>query len=424
MNYIDYIKKHKDDINTTCRKVNYKDIYKKSFDDVKNDDFKRVLAEFKEKGELGRADIFKEVEEGNLYKAFFMIILWGGIFQSNLNWVLESIKEDDVNKKKDPTNKTSTEKLQDIYHLVNIGDIHGAFAKMITNTYGNNRIKGINVSFLTKILYFFDISNRGENTLIFDKWSMLEHCALIASSNESFTDYYHIERSGENNIKINPIPQKDKYDIYEDFIIRMNNLEVSAEKLEEFLFGYKFGSKQDNECQEIDKKNGRKNYSNPRRFVVNYLQTILGDSIQNTNNNNKKKSTRTNQKRNKDSKASKTSNSILPKKNKEKGDELIGGRWITLSGEPFSLFVAKRPNKYYFCQLCYKFEDDVVKRNSFDINTLSDVQKILMRFNKTPWYPRNTRAWKTYKYVKFSGNNAEADAIALYNDILSFIEKI
>ena len=113
---------------------------------------------------------------------------------------------------------------------------------------------------------------------------------------------------------------------------------------------------------------------------------------------------------------------ILPEKNK--GDRPIGGEWVTLGGKPFLLFVAERPNKYYFCQLCYKFEDDVVKRNSFDINALSDVQKILMRFNKTPWYPRNTRAWKTYKYVKFSGNNAEADAIALYNDILSFIEKI
>lgn len=113
---------------------------------------------------------------------------------------------------------------------------------------------------------------------------------------------------------------------------------------------------------------------------------------------------------------------ILPDKNRN--DRPLKWKWVTLNGEPFLLFAAERPNECYFCQLCYKYEDDVEKRNSFDINTLSDVQMILERFNKAHWYPRNTRARKTYKYVKYSGDNAKTDAITLYDDILSFIEKL
>lgn len=123
------------------------------------------------------------------------------------------------------------------------------------------------------------------------------------------------------------------------------------------------------------------------------------------------------------SKRQSPSDSILPEKNRKKGDMMLEWKWVTLNGEPFLLFAAERPNECFFCQLCYKYEDDVVKRNHFDINALSDVQMILKKFSKTSWYPRTSKAWKTYKYVKFSGNNAKSDTITLYNDILSFIEK-
>ena len=423
MNYIEYIRDNKSKIKATCKTVSYEDVYKKSFEKVDNEDFQKALAEFKQKEVLRRSDIFEIVDNKDFNKAFFLILLWGGIFQSNLNWVIRSIKEDDSNKNR----KSLLEKLLETYDLVNLGNTRSAFTKMIQNTADNNRIKGVNISFLTKILYFFDDTKQGEKALIFDKWSRLEHCALIASQNEDFSEYYSIKKSGKNNVTIEVAQGKDECALYEDYIKRMNDLDVPAGKLEEFLFGYKFGSKQDKECKDIDKENDRKDYSNPRRFVVNYLQNILGDSFGDTSSANKKGLTITNQKRSKNlmrekKKASDTSNHFLPKKNQN--DNLLKWKWVTLNGEPFLLFAAERPNECYFCQLCYKYEDDVEKRNSFDINTLSDVQMILERFNKAHWYPRNTRARKTYKYVKYSGDNAKTDAITLYDDILSFIEKL
>ncbi len=433
MNYIDYIKEHKDDINATCKKVSYKDIYKKSFDNIDNVVFKEVLIEFMKKDELERTDIFNEVEEGHLYKAFFMIILWGGIFQSNLNWVIKSIEEDDKNKQKDSKNKTLTEKLQDTSHLVNIGDIHSAFRKMTTNTPGNNRIKGINVSFLTKILYFFDSSRRGEKALIFDKWSKLEHCALIASSNENYSDYYHIEKSDKNNIKIEVVRGKDEYELYKDYIKRMNKLEVPAGKLEEFLFGYKFGSKQDKECKEIDKKNHLENYSNPRRFVVYYLRTILDASIGNTDNNNKKESTRSNQKRKENPKANNKSVSVPPKKNK--GDKPIdnptpllyqmkakdGGHYVLeeekLIINSISLILARTKRGSHFCGFWNK---DVPNTN---LDLISEIQDIIsnLSLSSLPW---KNKPEYSRKYVMYQNQDSYRKAKELKDKISEYIQNM
>ena len=155
------------------------------------------------------------------------------------------------------------------------------------------------------------------------------------------------------------------------------------------------------------------------------MLTILDNSFGNTGSANKNGSTKTNPKRNTNhkkekKKASNTRDFILPQKNKWMGDELIEGKWITLNGEPFRIFVAKRPNKFYHCQLCYKYEENESKRNGFDINTIPDAIKIIQKYNDKEWH---NGKWKTFKYVKFEGDNAKSEAKAFYKDILSFIEQ-
>lgn len=158
----------------------------------------------------------------------------------------------------------------------------------------------------------------------------------------------------------------------------------------------------------------------PRR-----LDYIVWRYMRNQNNKkeNKPKPTES-QRRNKNNvvnKASNTSDIILPHKNRN--DRPIKWEWVTLNGENFLLFVAERPGKYHFCQLCYEFEDDPIKRKDFNINSMSEVQNIIHSYTEKKWYPRQPNARRTYKYVKFEGDNAESEALAFYNEVLSFIKQ-
>ena len=119
----------------------------------------------------------------------------------------------------------------------------------------------------------------------------------------------------------------------------------------------------------------------------------------------------------KQGKSNRLCENILPAKNKN--DELIKGEWVTLNGVPFRLFVANRKDKGYFCQLCYKHEEDREKSSVFDIKKVQDVQRMFNEFDNEKWH---TGGKKTWAYVMYEGNDAEEKAKALYNKILLFVK--
>ncbi len=244
------------------------------------------------------------------------------------------------------------------------------FQKMKDSKNKEYHIDGINVSFFTKIFYFTSQIHGNTKLLILDK---------------KMWDVYNSFRiaNGKAPKKFGECTYND-YINYCDIICSIPDIK-NPDKLEAFLFEH-------------------------NNVVKSFLPPQSKDSKNPKINNKKSKKT------------DNLSDNILPQKNKGKRDELIAGRWITLNGEPFRLFVAKRPNEFYFCQLCYKHEEDESKRRSFDINTISDAIKIIHKFSDNEWC--KGRKWKTYRFVKFEGDNAESKALALYNDILSFIEKL
>ncbi|MCR4932291.1 MAG: hypothetical protein K5918_07645 [Bacteroidales bacterium] len=371
MNYIEYIKEHKDDINTTCKKVFYKDIYKKSFDDLKNEVFRKVLAEFKNKGEMERADIFKEVEKGNLYKAFFMIILWGGINKSNLNLVISYIesKGEEIFVK---------EHLQETSKLVNDNKVSEAFNRLKKGTY---HIDGIGVSFFTKLLYFFDTSKLGEKALIFDKWSKKEHCALLISDDTvDYKQYYTLTKSG-NQIGVKCTA--DELKLFLDYIQRIKNIssiikQPNIGKVEEFLFG-------------IPKL---RTSSNPRRVLNDFLFHYCQES----NTQSKKKV-----------KASQSKQS-----NKNGNDRIILEYEALYNDLICKLFVAYEESRGYYCEIRYKNHT-----NESD-NILLD--GLIEKYEPSKWFHRKDTYKKPYRYIVFGkgeGNcqNACDLAYRIKNDL-------
>ena len=262
MNYIDYIRSNKKLIKEPLKIKQYKGI--------------------------SRKDIFSLVDNRDFYKALMLILDWGGAFQSNRNRVL-GMKED------------VKSKLERTYNLVNGTDevqcdVEKAFRLMFdkpSNDEQDNRINGIGVSFLTKVLFFFDKSKKGKKALIFDKWSQIEHCALIIANNERLDDFYRIIQT-KRSIKITSY-QKDIYYLYDDYMTRMRSIATdlgmdNIGKLEEFLFGYSLGSKEDKECQQHDKTQHIVDSSNPRRFLLNYLKDYCNKkTVTNKKETNSKK---------------------------------------------------------------------------------------------------------------------------------------
>lgn len=396
MNYIDYIISNKEKAKTLECEVKYEDIFKKSLMDVTIPGFQDVLNEFAEKKSMTRNDIFKEVENGNLYKAFLMIILWGNLNQKNINRVA--------------TCKNIEERLKNTYNLLNgtnekKRNVELAFSMMedageeANKT--NNHINGIGVSFFTKILYFFDKSKK---CLIFDLWGRREHCALIESGEGNVSDYYILKVKSRSII-----PEKKRkvkfFEIYMDYVKRINvvanKIGIVPEKLEEYLFGYVIGSKQDKECQENDIRNQLKSPSNPRRFLVDYLNAIQSNTIDNEGECQSEKS---------------TSSKKIRKKWGQ--NDILEGEWLPLNNTSIFLFVGRMPNtkikkQKYFCELNF------MKKIDKNINIVA--KPIFDKFGLPmySWISDNHQ----YKFVEF-GNDAKGlvEAKALMKAISDYVK--
>ena len=389
MNYIDYIKEHKDDITATCRKVTYKDIYKKSFDDIDNVIFQKVLCEFKEDALITRNDIFERIDKNNLTESFLRIILWGGLNPANINRVMCDFDGAET-------------KLKNTFNLINGNasdniqrDISKAFREMSFG--GNNHISGISTSFFTKLLYFFDQS---KECLIYDRWGRLQHCALIASindPNDPVKKYYTLIN---DNDKIVPSIAKGKsdWDLYCDYMIRMQSIakdiNVGVDKLEEFLFGY-YQRKYDKE--------------NPRRFLHEILLPLCEVT-------NKDSMTMNNICQRDEWSPFCKLKSLKRTTHTKSYSSLIKGYCVPINNEEFRVFVAKRvkPNRnglIYYCNLMYKLG----RETNFCFTNYPRVNEIVRDF-----FDYNNNGRTKYAYW-FRYLNSEKEAINFLEEVYEII---
>lgn len=375
MNYIEYIKEqHQKNMigNSLCKQVMFEDINNKRFDGIENDLFKEVLKEFKDKGYFTRNYIFSEVRKENrdLPRVFIMIILWGGLNYANIKLIMDNWE-------------SLGEKLQGTYDLLNGNSSEGkqrnvtkAFEEMLPGK--ANYIKGIGVSFLTKILYFFDRMNQ---CLIFDKWGRLEHCAIMLSEKEDYCKFYKLTKKkfSINSVKLKGVEESS---LYNDYLIRMESISqkigVPTDVLEEYLFGYPLH---------------KRVYHNPRFFLTNFLF----DTNSFTDLSKKPK------------RQSEYIKGNIPKR--WRNDKIIEWEWISLNGISTLLFIGVDSQHRYYCEI------NCCDRSDINIDTLPDAKKIYEEFNSYEWKAKN----KHYKYVKKEIN--ECTARVIKNKISAFVKK-
>ena len=254
MTYLDYIKKHKDVIGTPksfILKDEYGDKIMSKLEGLAGNysHFKEIYNDIPKDKKLYRNDVFNAYGDDyeNLYKGFIYTILWGGFgigqTSSYLETVIKTPKEEIV------------EKLQHVKTYIDNNDLKSAFNSMYSDR-GKNKINGIGISYLTKLLYFLCKYNNPLSKeaipknivlpLIYDRWGKNMHIALLIDSTNidssniemlfkckylSILDKYH-----GNSQKYSD------YEIYEDYLNHMRCVSSKYRKkpgeMEEFLFGY------------------------------------------------------------------------------------------------------------------------------------------------------------------------------------------
>lgn len=198
------------------------------------------------------------------YAGFVAAMLWGGLGMTYWR-SLESamtIEKAEVE-----------QKICNLQHLLGEDRIQDAF--MSLQSPNENKFKGIDISYFTKLLYFLYNGNTSNPPIIFDKWGTFIHAGILVSQNECdlLNRFYTIGRTEKGtpylNIKSNRATCY-RYDVYADYLERMSELSVlyglpHPGNLEEFLFGKNLNG-------------ANKNNDNPRYFVKNYVKTYC-DSL-------------------------------------------------------------------------------------------------------------------------------------------------
>ena len=257
MNYIDYIKLHVHEINNPKSFV-LSQVYSKNMNRLEqlvsnNREFKEVYDTIPINRELYRTDIFNAFGDNNehLYEGYIYTILWGGLGLTDWRNITSAVSYS----KAEIIAKLSQVKLY--LESDNYKSAFDYFSK-------EGKIKGIGISYFTKILYFMYRGNQAIRPLIYDKWGQHIHAALLIDNNDIVSDYGYISIVG-NSLRIR---RKTQYRCYYDYLAKMKDLSESLHLnnsgiLEEYLFGYT-----------LDIANN-KNNNNPRYFVKNYLISYL-----------------------------------------------------------------------------------------------------------------------------------------------------
>ncbi len=238
MEYLEYIKNRVEDIRNVHYSYDVLSNYSKvEVEQIKsiaktNSSLRLAVNLLEKKKRIDRSFVFNQFKYEPLSVAFWVAMLWGHIWLSNL--------------KRAAGDKSLEDKLKDVRDLLKKSDLKTAFLSMKGEYKGhNNKIPGINTSFLTKVLYFMkDSYPQPIKPLIYDRWSMAIDAALLYSGVRPKDDNYTLLFTLRGGFKAPEGPKSvDELTMYQHYLLRMetlgkrSDLNVSSENLEEYLFG-------------------------------------------------------------------------------------------------------------------------------------------------------------------------------------------
>ena len=202
------------------------------------------------KSGLNREKVFREYKLSNTSKKSFLSMLkWGGVKSSNLNLVRKY------------SSRILENKLSALNELIIKKNTSCIIDEYLSNK--DLRIKGVNLSFITKHLYF----TSPRKFLIYDKFMINLHVAmLLDKDSEKIDEYFNKSKfklEFSIRYKINGLAYND---FIQNFIGLFNkvNEELTIRKLKKFnslgeFEAFLFGNSQE------------KNLSNPREMIKNFI---------------------------------------------------------------------------------------------------------------------------------------------------------
>ena len=279
MPYIQYIEENLDDIRNVCRR--YPPL--KNYDSASLQKLCCKSKSFKEAVEMinGIEDkcvdrsfifnIFNGKPDGrNLVKGFWVTLLWGNLSIKNLAMAVA----DEVDSQSDSVRSLAA-RLERVRSDIEIGNLNKAFSGLSRK--GENKIKGVDISFFTKLLFFMRNSypqKQGDPLpLIYDKWTRGIDAVLIAEGIDPKSSNYSLNFGPKGGFSMPSFPRGViPYEMYSNYLKRMNavaeRFEVQPDKLEEFLFG------------ESQMNAANWNQTNPRYVLLNDYLRPMGTSVQ------------------------------------------------------------------------------------------------------------------------------------------------
>lgn len=205
---------------------------------------------------IGREDIRNLFLKGQFYDGYVATMLWGGIDLTRRNDIQETNGYKALTIKKD----VIVEKLKRVSDLLLNNDLPNAFLSFLDNS--ENRIEGIALSYFTKLLFFLP-NNISPKPLIYDKWGIRIHAALMKDENKNYDNSLNIYDPqpfvrGGNNRRV-------LFQSYLEYCSRINNLYGSlhidsSKDIEAFLFG-----------MPLRGVTGKDPERNPRKMLIDYL---------------------------------------------------------------------------------------------------------------------------------------------------------
>lgn len=253
MTYREYIKEHIEDIKN-CNRIypplsNYVKAQAK-LDELasKSQTLHKAIDYIREKQDVKRDDIFKLFQEGELMTGFWVTLLWGNLSVKNLGYAVEDeLRTVQKEGKQQGEGTPLLTRLDNVTRLLEQHKTLEAFESLYDKGPNRtNKIKGVGISFFTKLLYFMGKEyNISPMPLIFDKWTRGIDAALISEGVLPVSDNYQLSFRDKGGFDFPDFPRSAKPSVmYINYIQRMSNLaiemsggDIKPDKFEEYLFG-------------------------------------------------------------------------------------------------------------------------------------------------------------------------------------------
>ena len=250
MLYTDFIKNHLADVRSIHRRYPPLENYDSTKLDAlcqKSESFKRAVERINDLEDkcVDRDIIFKifneSSQDNNLLEGFWITLLWGNLSIKNLNSAITDEPALPENR-----NRSLAVRLQSVLNYIKAGNLKGSFSSLSRGRNKENKIKGVDISFFTKLLYFLKDycppNMKYPKPLIYDKWTRGIDAALIAEKIEPESSNYILHFGPRGGFSTPSFPTGlDPFQMYLNYLTRMDFLahkfEVPSDKLEEFLFG-------------------------------------------------------------------------------------------------------------------------------------------------------------------------------------------